>query len=245
MPGTSFDLQCKGSLKTANACKNGIEFTVYQLCECSTCLHNCSFSSPVIKQSISYLFLLLTIGLPFEFLLYRAYLLCFAPFSPVCLLGSIVLHYPLRMLSILMSVIPNSAGLPCGTTRNLHNLSLFLDLIITLYTPNELFCFILCAEYDLFICVCNRLAFALGNNTLNISRVIKLSSLPEYTLRSNFYLLSSAAGFQFCYDARYHAINFRDVKCTMSMCLSISSSELYQLLLLVCCILCKVCFLIP
>ena len=65
----------------------------------------------------------------FSFVLY-------SQISFMFLLGLVVLYFVLRMPSILMSSIPNNAGLPFGTTENLPNLCICVYLTEMLHTPN-------------------------------------------------------------------------------------------------------------
>ena len=81
-------------------------------------------------------FFKLTTALPFEFLFVQdIYSVFYSLISHMHLLRSITLSFTIRMHSILMSVIPNNAGLPPGTTKNLHSL-VNLCPNITLHTLN-------------------------------------------------------------------------------------------------------------
>ena len=71
-------------------------------------------------------------------------------------------------------------GHPLVLTKNLNNLSLILCLIVTLHIPNYII-FVLWHVQNttyLSLCFAHHSIVALGNNTLNISRGIKLQSLP-------------------------------------------------------------------
>ena len=101
----------------------------------------------------------------------------------VCLLGFILLHFTLKMQSILMCSIPNNAGPPPSTMKTLHNLCLFLCLIVILHALEQ------CLFYYMFIIwlffVSSKLFHCcLGKSMLTIFRAIKLLSLPVSTLRS-------------------------------------------------------------
>ena len=139
-----------------------------------------SFSNPAIKCSILYLILLLPIE-SFEILIKqdRSPMFC-SLICCMCLLSFIVLYFTLRMHSISMAGISSNARPPPGTTKNLHNLSLFLCLVLHCIHLTVLPLFFLSVHKTtlLSLCYANCSIVSLQNNILNISKGIRLPSLP-------------------------------------------------------------------
>ena len=144
--------------------------------------------------------------------------------SLMCLLGSIVWHFTLRMLSISVPHIPNNAELLPGTTKHLHSLFLFLCLTVTLHTPRFFIFYLLYVHnmtlLSLYFARCSN--SALGNSILSISNGIILSLPPISYFIFMFCFFNLLPVSKFAIILYIMLLKLRNVIFTMSICQSLS-----------------------